>query len=221
MIDIVALALKYYSWYNYGRDLEMAQELAEHNPQQLFMHKYVLCDLIWDNTNVWILNQLSNVLDFLDSHEANEAKNFFDAKSLEVDAQWGRIALNATEGFRYIARLLEDTDMSLKPESLISSRILLDSSIYGRCELLSDRLTVPNLSQYEYLLWIRDRQLIKFIWKVYKRRPSLGATSQIRLALKKDFKRIVLRKPWMVCNNVLLKNQMEEEMNLFLESLYE
>lgn len=218
-IDIVALALKYWSWYNYGREFEVAKEMAEQTPQLLFMHKYVLCDLVWDNANAWIINQLSRMLEYIQTHPANGSEREFNANSLETDAQWGRIAMNATEGFRYLARLFSDTTTAIRPEAFISSKLLLDSTLYNRVDMLLNRLSLPNLQQYQYLLWLRDKNLIKFIYGVYKLQPDLGATSQMNLALRRDFKRLVIRKPWLTCNNQLLKNQMEEEMNEFLIKL--
>ena len=98
LIDVVALCIKYYIWLTYQRDKEPAKELAEYIPQQLFIHKYVMCDLIWDNSNIWLLNQINKSLTI----DPSRASQMFDSNMLKVDSQWVGLVLIVVKDFRIL-----------------------------------------------------------------------------------------------------------------------
>ena len=220
MIDSIALMLKYYSWYIHGRESEINQEMAIHNPQQLFLHKYVMCDLIFDNLNVWLLNTINRLNDYVFVEGTSNIDKEFNAKALEIDMQWGRLATQATDAFKYLGKLLGDTSKNTRPEAILSSKLLLCGSIIDYSKMLQSRWDMPILEQYDYLRWIRDRQLFNFILNIYLHRPTLPLTRQMVVNVRRDYKRLVNRKPWHTCNNVLLKNDIQDDMEKTLTKLF-
>ena len=220
MIDSIALMLKYYSWYIHGRESEINQEMAIHNPQQLFLHKYVMCDLIFDNLNVWLLNTINRLNDYVFSEGTSNIDREFNAKALEIDMQYGRLATQATDAFKHLGKLLADTSKNTRPEAILSSKLLLCGSIIDYSKMLQSRWDMPILEQYDYLRWIRDRQLFNFILNIYLHRPNLPLTRQMVVNVRRDYKRLVNHRPWHTCNNVLLKNDMQDDMEETLAKLF-
>lgn len=220
MIDSIALMLKYYSWYVHGRESEINQEMAIHAPQQLFLHKYVMCDLIWDNLNVWLLNTISRLSDYVNAEGTSNIDKEFNAKALETDMQWGRLATQATDAFKYLGKLLGDTSKNTRPEAILSSKLLLSGSILDYANRLVSRWDMPILEQYDYLKWIRDRQLFNFILSIYLNRPTLPTSRRLIMNVRRDYKRLVNHRPWRICNNVLLKNDMQDDMEETLTKLF-
>lgn len=220
MIDSIALMLKYYSWYVHGRERELNQEMAIHAPQQLFLHKYVMCDLIWDNFNVWLLNTINRLNDYVFSEGTSNIDREFHAKALEIDMQWGRLATQATDAFKYLGKLLGDTSKNTRPEAILSSKLLLCGSILDYSKMLVSRWDMPILEQYDYLRWIRDRKLFNFILNIYLHRPNLPLTRQMVVNVRRDYKRLVNHRPWKTCNNILLKNDIQDDMEEMLTKLF-
>ena len=82
------------------------------------------------------------------------------------------------------------------------------------------RWDMPILEQYDYLRWIRDRQLFNFILNIYLHRPTLPTSRRLIMNVRRDYKRLVNRKPWHTCNNVLLKNDIQDDMEEMLAKLF-
>lgn len=219
IINVTALALKYWSWLRYQRLKEKDTLNAEVNPQQLFVHKYVLCDLIWDSANLWLMNQITRLSEFVKTNPPNEAIKEFSNLSLQVDNTWGRIALNAGEGFRCLAQLLASGHKTTKPEVLLTSKLLFNGSINNYARAMTNELNIPNTRRYEYLNWIKDKNLLKFIYNTYAAFPTLGPFKQMNYRLHRDLRRVLMHKPWAICNSITLKNTVENEITEFYENL--
>src|SRR5574344_2435634 len=80
-IDTIGLIFKYFSWYRHARQTETAEELVNSVPQQYFLHKYVLCDLIWDSSDIWLINILSAMQGYLKEHDMSEFTKQYDTRS--------------------------------------------------------------------------------------------------------------------------------------------
>jgi len=217
MIDVIALVFKYWSWYHTQRQNEPAQKLAEDAPQQLFLHKYVLCDLIWDNADVWLLNLLANLQKSIanDNYDPSMIKH----ESLQTEQQYGRLHLGVTAGLEYLVDLFKSNSKTYRPEGIINTRVLFSGSISGRINSLLNRWNMPILEQYDYLRWLRDRQLISFFINTFKAKEGYASTQRLLYNFTKDFRRLLARRPWRYCINVALKYEIEKDMNLFLEQL--
>ena len=220
MIDVAALILKYYAWYIGYRDKEPNQDLAIHIPQQLFLHKYVMCNLVWDNFNVWLLNTLYRLSEYVNENGTSHITEEFHTKALECDMQWGRISDLATEAFRYLGVLLGDTSKNLRPEAIMSSKLLLSGSVLDYAKQMTTRWNLPILEQYDYLRWIRDKSLFNFILNVYLTRRTLPTTHRMLINVRRDYKRLVLHRPWKTCNNVILKNDIQRDMETTMDKLF-
>lgn len=215
LIDVVALILKYFIWKKHQRDLESNKELAITTPQQLFLHKYVMCDLIWDNANIWLLNQMNKAL----TSDISMTHMLFNQNTLCVNDQWGWINSECERAFSYLMKLIRDTSKTFRPEGFLNCKLLFGGNISNRCRFTDDDLNLPLYHKYDYLRFLRDRKLFNIVINVFKLRPDLPATRNLILNVRKDFKRMLVRKPWTVCNTTSLKNEIEDEMNMMYELL--
>ena len=212
LLDVIALVFKYYIWLKQQRKNEVATELAELAPQQLFLHKYVFCDWCWDLTDAWLMNIFADILNM------EEAE--FDYRSLCSDDQWGWIAMTSKNAFRYLQRLfIEATSRNMRPEVVFDSKILMQGSIYDRVNAINTTLELPMLMQYDWLRWLRDKSLYKFFCGIWRLRSDLPTTKSHFINWRRDFKRTLNHRPWNFCNNVMIKNNIEEEMTEFYEWL--
>lgn len=217
MLDVIALVFKYWSWYHTQRSKEEAEDLATFTPQQLFIHKYVMCDLIWDNADIWLLNTINSVQEAVANGNYNPTLIAHDY--LQIEQQYGRLHQGVTAGLEYLVDLFKDNAKTYRPEGIISSRILFSGTIHDRILELLNRWNMPILEQYDYQRWLRDRQLIKFFINVFKSKAGYAPTQRLLYNFRKDFKRLLGRHPWRYCINTALKYEIERDMEKFYESL--
>lgn len=215
LLDVVALTFKYFIWMKHQRQNEEAEELARWAPQQLFLHKYVITPWVWDLGDIWLLNCLSSMLDI----ESIDDLDKMSASTLQVEQQYGWVATNSKMGFEYLWKMTHELKKNLRPEALLSSKILFSGSINDRIRLIYNRLTLPIHRQYEYLRWIRDKELLKFFVKVFMMRPELPTTKRLLVNVRRDFGRMLRRAPWNVCQSITLKNKIRDEMEEFNASI--
>lgn len=215
LIDVVALVMKYYIWLNTQRENEPAKELAELVPQQLFIHKYVITDLIWDNAYIWLINSIRNLL----SYSPDEVNDKLSMSNIRYDQQWGWIVANAREGFASLFRLITDATRNVRPESILSSKLLFGNTIHQRMIMTDELLTLPGQRQYDYLRWLRDRKLLFLVVELFMKRPDLPVTRVMNVNLRRQFRRVLVNRPWNVCNSITLKKEVETEINQFVNLL--
>lgn len=209
LLDVVALVFKYYIWYEKQRDNEQAQELALYIPQQLFLHKYVFCDWCWDLADAWLLNKLA-MLPNIEREDIHQ----FSTDELTRELQYGRIALGAENAFRYLFELLNDATRNMRPEVIFASKLLTQGTIYDRIRSINEELTLPIHQQYDWLRWLRDRDLYKFVCGTWQR-SDLPTAKVNFINWRRDFQRTLNHRPWQVCNNIVVKTQIEQEMREF------
>lgn len=214
LLDVVALVFKYYIWYKYERINEPAELLAKYNPQQLFIHKYVVCDLIWDLANCWLLRMLAKAVDATIALEDDE---IFDSRSLQVDPQYGWIATPSRYGFRSITNLITDIGRNVRPEAIFSSNILYGGSINDRIRLTDNRLVLPISRRYAWMRWMRDKDLVTIWLRIWGSHQDGATAKTIFRNVSRDMKRSMLGKPWDTIQNNYLRQNMETEMNELLE----
>ena len=215
LIDVVALILKYFVWLKNERDNEPREELAAHIPQQLFLHKYVMCDLMWDNANVWLLNQLNKAL----TADKALSASLFRSDNLCIDKQWGWINSESGRAFDYLVNNINDTTKTFRPEAFLNSKILFGGNVADRSKFTDNCLSVPLYQQYDYLRFLRDRKLFSIILNSFKLRPDLPSVKSLLINARRDFKRLLMRRPWNVCNSVSLKREIEQEMVEIFETI--
>lgn len=215
LLDVVALIFKYYVWNKDQRQKEPEEELARFIPKQLFLHKYVICDLVWDETNIWILNCLDEML----THTESDLGDLFMASNMRYDQQWGWIAMNSKEGFNALYKVIRDTRNNVRPESILSSNILTNGTLNERIQLCCNSLDLPGYRQYDYLRWLRDGKTLRIVLGLFNARPNLPITNRIKIYLKKDLKREITRRVWNTCQSIDLKDRIERDMNELYESL--
>ena len=208
LLDVVALAMKYYIWLKDQRFKEPADELADQAPQQLFLHKYVMCDTIWDLGDIWLLKQLNRLFDYQDDSELTA----FDTTVLGPERQYGYVSNYSRRGFEDAWRMFKFTTQNIRPETIFSSKLLFSGSINQRIRLTKQELELPILRQYDWFRFLRDRDMVNIFLKVWRARSYLPITRQMFNYLERDLRRQYLHRPWDQCNNVDLKKQLEQEM---------
>ena len=206
LLDVVALVFKYYIWYKHQRHQEPAEELVESIPQQYFLHKYVMCDWVWDAADSWLLNMLTKIITQPDTLDE------FRADALQIESQYGWIAANSYEGFRSIAQLCDKVKGNLRPEAFLSSKLLYSGSIHQRIRIAEEQLNLPQLRQYDWLRWLRDRELFLTYIQVWQLRPELPTTKSLLRVVDRQMQRLLRRRPWNNCNNVFLKHELEADL---------
>lgn len=217
MLDVIALIFKYWSWYHTQRANEEAQDLARDVPQQLFLHKYVLCDLIWDNADIWLLNVLTNLQKNI--ADGNYDPAMIQRDSLQTEQQYGRIHLGVTAGLEYLVKLFTDMSQTYRPEGILNTRVLFSGTISNRINILLNRWNMPILEQYDYLRWLRDRQLIAFVIHTFKAKKGYPPTQRLLYNFTKDYRRLLGKRPWRYCVSVAVKYEIENDMTAFLDQL--
>ena len=214
LLDVVALTFKYYIWYKHARHLEQAEEMAQVAPEQLFLHKYVMCDWVWDLGNIWLLAELRQIFDL-----EQDQMFIFSASSLQIETQYGWIVNNVKKGFQTLWETLYDIKRHVRPEALLSSKILFNGSINDRIRLTDERLVLPPMRQYDWMRYLRDRELVEFVIRLWRTRPELPTTKRMLIQIRREWLRILNRKPWSRCNSPTLKAEIEADMNSFNEWL--
>jgi hypothetical protein len=214
LLDTAALIFKYYIWYKTQRQNE-TDPLANTNPMQLFVHKYVMMDLVWDSAQIWLLNNLIRLFDL----PRRDFDEMFLAESMRADQQWGWVAVNSRTGFRALYDLVRDTEKNIHPNSIISSKILFGGSLYDRIILASKHLNLPERRQYDYLRWMRDRKLLNLVVDLFNCRPELPITKNMKIVLSREFNRVLMARPWNISNSLSLKQEIETDMVGFYNKL--
>lgn len=215
LIDVVALILKYFVWLKKERINEPREELATNIPQQLFLHKYVMCDLIWDNANIWLLNQLNKALTI----DSSMASGLFSSNNLCVDQQWGWINAESSRAFSYVTHIIQDTSRNFRPEAFLNSKILFGGNITDRSKFTDKCMSIPLYQHYDYLRFLRDRKLFNIIINSFKLRPNLPTTKSMLINVRRDLTRLLNQRPWHVCNSSSLKHDIEQDMRFLVETL--
>lgn len=209
VLDTIALIFKYYIWLTHQRFAEPATELAEHIPTQLFLHKYVFCDMIWDVYEIWLLQRLSTLANTtLDIDEV-----FADVSSF--DNEYGKLSSNMKTGFKEIHKLVNHSRKTLNPVSFFSSKTLPFGSIKNRIEYISSRLSLPIQGQYDYMRWLRDNTTLILFLKIWRLR-KLPVAKQIGKEAEYRLRRLIRQKAWSICYDVKVKTLIESEIDVAL-----
>lgn len=215
LIDVVALTIKYYTWYQKQRMKEDALELAYYTPEAFFLHKYVMTSTVWDLADIWLINQLRNLLDIENYDDLKK----FDNYSLQTETQYGRVALTSRRGFEYLYNRIKETSGNLRPEALMSSPVTYSGSIFDRIRFVDSQLNLPLGKQYEYLHWLRDKDLLFLFLKIWQNRTNIPTYGNIYKHLRHEFRYVLNHRPWNSCNNILLKNAVQNEIESFADLL--
>ena len=211
LLDVVALAMKYYIWYKYQRNNEPDEEFALHNPQQLFLHRYVVCDCIWDLADNWIIHKLRQILS--DVHLDIYSPELYDASVLQMETQYGRIASTSRKGFESLYKLIKMIKYNnVRPEALLSSNTLFTGTINNRILLSENRLPLPIFNQYGYMRWMKDVALFNLFMATFNLRPQLPVTKKLFIHVRRMITRLYKSKPWQNCTNVILREHIQEQL---------
>lgn len=219
LLDVIALVFKYYIWYKFYRSKEQAQSLAYEAPQQLFIQKYVMCDLLWDQLDVWLFRNANRLYDAEDSTEVSKV---FSAQSLQADPQYGRVDQSAGRGYLQLYNeVFNNAHMDYR--TVLSVPLFCNSeavSFIDRINLLHQKLMLPRLSDYTYLLWLRDKEALRFLTRTLSRTKAMSC---VKVSMLRELtilmNRLIRQRPWQKMNNIILQNSIEDEINTFAANL--
>lgn len=206
-IDPIALILKYVMWFKYRRKKELADDLALHAPDQFFLHKYVFVPLLYDLGDIWLLKQLNRVLRV----EEREELAAFSVKNLQSEPQYGYIAGNCSQGFEYLWSTF-CTSNNIRPESILSSKLLFGGSIHQRMRYAERNIPLPAILRWDWARLLRDYDLITLFLRVWGRRKHLPVVSKIITNMTYDIKRMRDEKITTYCNNFEMRLELEQKL---------
>lgn len=206
LIDTVALLMKYYVWFHEERKNEISLDAAMQTPQQLFLHKYVMCNLVWDSTDIALFQWFNKIYDTDDVSD-------FDSNNLKSsDSQYGWVALNSRIAYESIYKLINEGKGNLHPSVLFNTNFFTYGSLATRGEMINSRYVVPTNANYEYLRWLRDRDLLHAFVRLWSTRAKLPESKTIQVNLKRDYARMIKRRPWNICTNSDTRDMIELDM---------
>lgn len=217
-LDVIGLILKYVTWYQDQRQQEFAQTLVQESPQQYFLHRYVFTPLIYDLTDIWLLKQFNKLTDMT---SRTEVSSHFKVKNLQTEVQYGYVAGNCTQGFEYIWNIQNQQNSNIRPECLLSSRILLNSSLHQRMRYLNNNIELPEWDRYDWCRFMRDYDIIVLFLKLWQRRKDLPTANKIFTYALYDLRNFIRMKPWRWCLNLEIRTDVEQralELELLLDN---
>lgn len=207
LLDISALILKYYIWTTkYKQYEEVVKGISITDPMLYFLHRYVLIDWVWDLVDIWLLRCFDKLFD-------TEKKNLTDflSQNLEYDKRYGKITAQSYDGFVSVWNLFEDIKKLTSPNAFFSSNLLYSGSINDRVRNLNMNLDLPIQEQYEWLRWLRDKDLMKLYLKVYSLRPDNVICKRINASCKKKIKSYINQKIWKYCRNTIVRDTISSD----------
>lgn len=207
-IDPMALILKYVMWRKYQQANEIASDLAEHAPDQFFLHKYVFAPLIYDLGDIWLLKQLTRVLQI----EHRDELLSFNVNQLQVNPQYGYIAGNCRQGFEYMwSSLVVPGSKTIRPETILSSRLLFSGSINDRMFYTENQLTLPMILRWDWCRVLRDYDTVMLFLLIWSMRKDLPTASRIITRMKLDIDNMYREQISSYCNNLELRLDIEQK----------
>ena len=219
LLDVSALIMKYYIWSRYYKKYEINQELVTYVPKQYFLHRYVLCDVIWDLANSWVTNVTS---DLLSKNNRDEVLQYSHQLSEGLDLQYEYLVRSYETGLVNLWDTFIKARTTIRPEVLLSSKLFFDgSSINDRIDLVKTALPLPANKRYDYLRYLRDKELFNLYIDTLLMRPQLQSTRSFIINLDRMYKRMLNRKPWSYPTNPIMKGFIETEMNQTYDKIHQ
>lgn len=207
-IDVISLILQYVTWYKYQREHELAQRLVEESPQQYYLHRYVFSPLMYDCFDLWTIKQFNRLLDMESRTEVTE---YFNTKNLQHEPQYGYISTNITQGFEYAWNVASSQVNTIRPEGLLSSRLLANGTLHQRMRYTNDKLEFPEWNRYDWCRLLRDHDLILLVVKIWERRKDLGTAMKLFTYLLYELRNLTRERPWRFCLNLDLRMELEQK----------
>ena len=214
LLDVVALLFKYYIWIKKHQIYEN-NDIARVIPMEYFIHKYIFCPTMWDLANLWLLHLICKLLITEDFNNLSD----FDSSQLESDSMYGRVSLNSRKAFEYLFNMIKLNKHLFKANTLLSSKLLLDSSINDKVLYTEQYLELPGLKKYNYLRWLRDRKLIRICTYVWQQGPNKYNWKSKQRVINRIYNRYYNTRFWNMCNSYLLSNYIEKDFTEFGNSI--
>ena len=197
-LDSIALILKYIQWNRDGISEEFRPEDTLN--QQLYIHKHVIAPLLYDLTDCWLLK----CIDMTIQNQFNPNRETTSTLFLRAidDSQYTYMGMRLTDGFRTLANEIQDVVKNVHPRVLMNSPLFLNrKSLYRKYSTYHHDKPIATLGHYEYLNIMRDIDLYKLILSVYALNPALPVTKSMMIEQRRQWNRILNRKPWNKCRN--------------------
>lgn len=211
LVDVVALCFKYYIWYHTQRDRETNVLDAIHAPRRLFLHKYVMTDLVFDLANIWVLKTMNKVIASGDNFDPKD----FTPSNLTSNAMYGRVTGGSQQAFKFLHGLVSDSTKALIPDSLLSSKLFfMDSTFNERLRTCSKKLVLPPRREYMWMGYLRDLEDFVLYCNIWGRRATHPKFQKIFTNIRRNFKYFIMRKPWSNCLHPELRKEIERSLHV-------
>lgn len=209
-IDTVALTYKYHHWMKEG----LGEEIRDRDglTKQFFIHKHVICPMMEDLIDVWILQKiLGSVLMY------TAPSDIALEMAVDRERQYSDATVQYLDGMIALEEELNDIKESkLRPSIFLNSQVLFTGSLFDRIRESLTTVRTSSLRQYEYLSLLKDLDLIKLVMKIYDL-SNLPTGRQIRLVAEREYRSMEKRKPWLRCGNTKIGNYIEQQVRTFGE----
>lgn len=206
LVDTLALCMKYYKWKRYGLNEEFRDK--DTLTGQFFIHKHVICPMLYDLVDIWLLRQIVDMIDHsYDSEYVNRSYN-----DVVTNSQYGQVGLRYSDGMKSLSVELNNIkENRLYPNVFLNSPLLLNSSITDRCNESLYKWSLSGLRQFEYLDIMKDLELLKAVVGIHALNPQLNTYKRLMIEAKRQYFRLLNRRPWNRCMNSDLANTIEDK----------
>lgn len=181
-IDSIALSMM---WYKYFKEPMISDE---DRTIHVFLHRYVFSKLFDDLEDIWLLNQVKSIAEHVDELDIlNRVKS---------DPLFGYTGKQKEASLRLSTKLMDIRNGNLRPNNLLSERLLYSGSILDKIHYSFNYLDTENLKQYEYTRILRDLPYLELILKLHGWRPDSSYYRSLTQELRIILKRYMSSKPW-------------------------
>ena len=214
-IDVIALIFKYYKYLTIAPENDPNNN-AYGKSDRRFIHSYVIIPMLKDLIDCFLINQIDIV-----SKSTKEEIEQRTSLSLVYDIQFGFIGSRYQEACRYLHKeIMRLTASDVNPTLFLSGPLLMDNkSIVDRIEYTVDNLYIPNLRQYEYYLYLRDRKILSLVTNLYKLTGDSFMFKNYSRKLKYKILKTIRNKCWLSIKNYRIREQVQSELYDTYETL--
>ena len=198
-IDSVALSMM---WWKYSN---LTTVPDEDKILEVFLHRYVFSKLFEDLEDIYLTNRIRNILTAIDNDiPYDNLYGYVDGRQKEADSRLGN-------------RLQELKDGNIRPNNLLSSKLLCTGSILDRIHHAFTYLDTDHLYQYEYTRILRDLPYLDIILTLHEYRKDSDYYKNLTQELRILLKRYKSGRPWSNIADRSVKSYLEDT----IEKLYD
>jgi hypothetical protein len=205
-IDSIVLTFMYHKYLEANKEEEF--------PLQTFIYKFVLIPLLNDLQDIWIRNQINQIIDIVKSGEyekidtlSDNVRNFSDYNY--IGSNYKGVIKELTEPIKK----LQQGNFNVKSvlESLHLSNPIV--SLYDHMTTVYNECRLPELKQYEASMYLRDMLDVKLLLKLFLLNDSSSETKNLLIRIRRDLARFKRTKFWQNTKYDLIREIIREDLD--------